>query len=154
MSLTPAEIKPKSFESRRNSFFFFTRGGCVSCLRVCLGARLLLQSYQYPNLSEGADRVAGQLRGDKECSFSGVTKIWQSLEEGAGKRSCSECGSTHHRCLRSQFSPENLGGDGPALNQLIERMKRELVERTRPFNALAVIPFRRSNVPSSSWLLQ
>ena len=26
-------------------FLFFTRGGCVSCLRACLGARLLLQSY-------------------------------------------------------------------------------------------------------------
>ena len=63
-------------------FFFFTRGGCSSCLRACLGARLLPQSYQYPNLSEGADRVGGQLRG--------VTMIWQSLEEGAGKR-CSEC---------------------------------------------------------------
>ena len=25
--------------------FFFTRGGCVSCLRACFGARLLLQSY-------------------------------------------------------------------------------------------------------------
>ena len=24
--------------------------------------------------SEGADRVGGQLRGDKECPFSGVTK--------------------------------------------------------------------------------
>ena len=24
--------------------FLFTRGGCVSCLRACLGARLLLQS--------------------------------------------------------------------------------------------------------------
>ena len=50
---------------------------------------LLLQSYQYPNLSEGADRVGGQLRGDKEYPFSGVTKS-SSLEEGAGKR-CSEC---------------------------------------------------------------
>jgi len=29
--------------------FFFTRGGCVSCLRGCLGARLLPQPYQYPN---------------------------------------------------------------------------------------------------------
>ena len=47
-------------------FFFFTRGGCASCLRACLGARLLLQSYKYPNLSEGADRVGGQLRGDKD----------------------------------------------------------------------------------------
>ena len=25
---------------------------------------------QYPNLSEGADRVGGQLCGDKECPFS------------------------------------------------------------------------------------
>ena len=38
----------------------------MSSLCACLDARLLLQSYQYPNLSEGADRVGGQLRGDKE----------------------------------------------------------------------------------------
>ena len=45
MLLTPAQIKPKSFESRLNSFFLlFTRGGCASCLRACLGARLLPQS--------------------------------------------------------------------------------------------------------------
>ena len=83
MLLTPAQIKPKSFESRRNSFFF-TRGGCASCLRACLGARLLPQSYQYPNLSEGADRVGGQLRGDKECPFSDVTKsdrVWRKVPE-------------------------------------------------------------------------
>ena len=48
------------------STMFFTRGGCVSCLRACFGARLFLQSYQYPNLSEGADRDAEQLRGDKD----------------------------------------------------------------------------------------
>ena len=35
-------------------------------------------------------RVGGQLRGDKECPFSGVTKSG-SLEEGAGKW-CSERG--------------------------------------------------------------
>ena len=58
---------------------------------------LFLQSHQYPNLSEGADRVAGQLRGDKECPFSGVIKsgrVWRRVPEsdarsGAGKR-CSE----------------------------------------------------------------
>ena len=50
---------------------FLTRGGCVSCLRACLGDRLLPQSYQYPNFSEGADRVSGQLRGDKEYPFGG-----------------------------------------------------------------------------------
>ena len=72
MLLTPAEIKPKSFESRRNSFF--TLAGCASCLRACCGARLLPQSYEYRNLSAGVDRVGGQLRGDKECPFSGVTK--------------------------------------------------------------------------------
>ena len=57
---------------------------CVSCLHACLGARLLLQSYQYPNLSEGADRVAGQLRRDKECPVSGVTKsgrVWRKVPE-------------------------------------------------------------------------
>ena len=82
MLLTPAQIKPKSFESKRNSFS--TRDGCASCLRACLGARLLPQSYQYRNLSEGADRVGGQLRGDKECPFSGVTKsgrVWRKVPE-------------------------------------------------------------------------
>ena len=65
-------------------FLFFTRGGCVSCLRGCLGARLLPQSYQYPNLSEGADRVSGQMGGDKEGPFSGVTKsgrVWRKMPE-------------------------------------------------------------------------
>ena len=49
-----------------------------------LGARLLLQSYQYPNFSVGADRVGGQLRGDEECPFSGVTKsgrVWRKMPE-------------------------------------------------------------------------
>ena len=35
-------------------------------------------------LSEGADRVAGQLRGDKECPFCGVTKsgrVWRKVPE-------------------------------------------------------------------------
>ena len=42
------------------------------------------QSYQYRDLSEGADRVGGQLRGDKECPFSGVTKsgrVWRKVPE-------------------------------------------------------------------------
>ena len=32
----------------------------------------------------GVDRVAGQLRGDKECPFSGVTKsgrVWRKVPE-------------------------------------------------------------------------
>ena len=48
------------------------------------------------NLSEGADRVAGQLRGDKDrVPLKWRNQIWQSLEEGAGKR-CSECGFIIH----------------------------------------------------------
>ena len=80
MLLMPAKIKPKSFESTQN--FFFTN---VSCLRACLGARLLPQSYQYPSLLEGTDRIGGQLHRDKECPFQWCNYIWQSLEEGAGK---------------------------------------------------------------------
>ena len=44
----------------------------------------LLQSYQYPNLSEGDDRVGGHVRGDKECPFSSVTnsgRIWRKVPE-------------------------------------------------------------------------
>ena len=40
--------------------------------------------YQYPNLSEGADRVGGQQCGDKACPFSGVTKsgrVWRKVPE-------------------------------------------------------------------------
>ena len=43
-----------------------------------------LQSYEYPKLSEGSDCVDGQLRGDEECLFSGVTKsgrVWRKVPE-------------------------------------------------------------------------
>ena len=91
MLLTPAQIEPKSFESRRNSFFFFfffTRGGCISCLRGCLGARLLPQCYYYPNLLEGTDCIGGQLHGDKEYPFSGVTnsgRVWRKVPESGAR---------------------------------------------------------------------
>ena len=42
------------------------------------------RSHQYRNLSEGADRVGRQLRGDKECPFSGVTnfgRVWRKVPE-------------------------------------------------------------------------
>ena len=99
MLLTPAQIKPKSFESRWTLFIL----PGVDASHVYVRARVLgcFQSYQYRNLSEGADRVGGQLHEDKERPFSGVTKsgrVWRkvserearSVEEGAGKR-CSEC---------------------------------------------------------------
>ena len=100
MLLTPAQIKPKSFELRWNSFFF-TRGGCASCLHACLGAWLVPQSYQYLNISEGADRVGGQLCGDKECPFSGVTKsgrVWRKVPE-SGARSVERDAPCMQICL-------------------------------------------------------
>ena len=48
---------------------------------------MLPQSYQYPNLSslrELADEAGGQMPGDKECSFSGVTnygRVWRKVPE-------------------------------------------------------------------------
>ena len=106
MLRTPAQIKPKSFESRRNFFaFFWTRGGCVSCLRACLGARLLPQSCQYPNFSEGADCVGGQLRGDKECPISGVTKsgrVWRKVPESGARSVCKAL--CRYKNLASCFS--------------------------------------------------
>ena len=80
--------------NRGGTLFFTTRGGCVSCLRACMGARLLPQSYQYPNLPEGADRVRGQLRGDKECPFSGVTKsgrVWRKVRKEMLGVCCCRC---------------------------------------------------------------
>ena len=56
-----------------------------------MGARLLPQSYQYPNLSEGADCVGGQMHRDKECPFSGVTKsgrVWRKVPESDAWSEC------------------------------------------------------------------
>ena len=72
---------------------FFTRGGCVSCLRACLGTRLFPQSYQYPN--------GGQLCRDKECPFSDVTKsgrVWRKVP-GSSARKCVCVWSDLSKCL-------------------------------------------------------
>ena len=83
MLLTPAQTKPKSFESRRNSSLFFLPGVDAPHVYVCaLALGCFPQSYRYPNLSEGADRIGGQLRGDKECPFSGRV-LRQVPESGA-----------------------------------------------------------------------
>ena len=56
---------------------------------------LLPQSCQYPNLSEGTDIVGGQLGGDKECPFNGVTssgRVWKKVpESGARSVMCGVC---------------------------------------------------------------
>ena len=79
-------------------FFFFLPGVDVS--HVYVGAWALGCFYSHistrMNLSEGADRVGGQLRGDKDrVPLQWRNQIWQSLEKGAGKR-CSESGFIIH----------------------------------------------------------
>ena len=62
--LTPAQIKLKSFGNETFLFVCFLPG--VDASHVYLRAWALgcfhSLNYQYPNLSEGADRVGGQLR--------------------------------------------------------------------------------------------
>ena len=95
MLLTPAQIKSKSFESRRNSFFLLRVDAPHVHVRAWVLGCFYMQSYQYPNLSEGADRVGGQLCADKECPFSGVTKsgrVWRKVPESdARSMSCMVC---------------------------------------------------------------
>ena len=54
----------------------------VRALTLCCFQSLISQ---YPNLSEGVDSVGGQLSGDKECPFSGVTnhpgRVWREVPE-------------------------------------------------------------------------
>ena len=51
MLLTPVQTRPKSFESVETELFLLPRvdASQLSRSRACLGARLLQQSYQYPN---------------------------------------------------------------------------------------------------------
>ena len=133
MLLTLTQIKPKSFESRRNSFFsffFFTRDGCASCLRACFGATLLPQSHQYPNLSEGADRVGGQQRGDKECPFSGVTRsgrVWRKVPE-------SDARSVHRKLTmeRKRLLPFLPGFEPSTFRSQVRRATSVLSPFPRP----------------------
>ena len=56
----------------------------VRALALCCFLVIL----RYPNLSEGADRVGGQLRGDKEYPFSGETKsggVWMRVPESEAR---------------------------------------------------------------------
>ena len=77
--------KTKSFESRRNSFLFFLPGVDASHVYVrawalgCFHSLISTRTFR-----GGADCVGGQLRGDKECPFSGVTKsgrVWRKVLE-------------------------------------------------------------------------
>ena len=80
---------------------------------------MLPQSYQYPNLSEGADRVGGQLHGHKECpAFTGVTKsgrVWRKVPESDARNVTSSKTCLSPSCLQRHAggvreSPGDLGG--------------------------------------------
>ena len=67
MLLTPAQIKPKLFESRWN-FFFIPR---VDVSHIYVSA--WSYKYKYPNLFKGSDHVSEQQNGDKAYPFSDIT---------------------------------------------------------------------------------
>ena len=75
----PFSLESGALTTELSPSHVYVRAGALGCF----------QSYWYPNLSEGADRVGGQLRGDR-VPLKWRNQIWQSLEERAGKR-CSEC---------------------------------------------------------------
>ena len=98
----------KSFQSRRTLFilpgvdashvYVYVRARALGCFHSLISTETFYhsvistetfpQSDQYRNLSEGADRVGGQLRGDKECPFSGVTKsgrVWRKVPENGAR---------------------------------------------------------------------
>ena len=112
MLFTPAQIKLKSFKLRRNSLFFFfflpgvdashvyVRAWALGCFHSLISTHTPSTAFQHipprrtdvvnqclefdQYLSEGADRIGGQLRGDKKCPFSGVTKsgrVWRKVPE-------------------------------------------------------------------------
>ena len=55
-------------------FLFFTRGGCVSCLRACLGARLLPQSYH--SISTQTFRRALTASVDSCAEIKSAPSVW------------------------------------------------------------------------------
>ena len=89
MLLTPAQIKPKSFESRRNSLFFlpvvdtphvYVRAWALGCFYSHISTRTFRRAL--------TASLHGQLRGDKECPFSGVTKsgrVWRKVPESGAR---------------------------------------------------------------------
>ena len=69
-------------ESRRNFFLPEVDVSHVYVHALALGCFYSLISTR--TFSESADRVAGQLRGDKECPFSGIAKsarFWRKVPE-------------------------------------------------------------------------
>ena len=127
MLLTPAQIKPKSFESRRNTLFLFlpevdaphvyVRAWALGCFHSLISTRTFRRA---PTAS-----VASRAR-DKECPFSGVTKsgrVWRKVSE-SDARSVRQHLTLHrhhqnrHHQDRAQVLCESRGGR-PGLSSLI-----------------------------------
>ena len=85
---------------------------------MCFGARLLLQSYQYPNLSEDTDHITGQLHGDKECPFSGITKsgiVWRKVPKSDARSvGLTTCGLVHSTVVEEQLKQKKSNFLSPA----------------------------------------
>ena len=77
----PAQIKPKSLESRR--IFFLTLGGCVSCLRRCLGAWALCCFHTLTITQAFGRALTPSVDSCMEMKWlQWRNQFWQSLEEG------------------------------------------------------------------------
>ena len=128
----------------RDGTLSFTRGGCLSCLCACFGARLLLQSYQYPNLSEGADSVGGQLHGDKECPFSGVTssgRVCRKVPKSDARSVCHcLCGLPAAVLRRGQRPPKGSGTNDDCRSNLEPKHARK--HETHPPRVKERVPSR------------
>ena len=78
-----AQLNPNHLYSDRTLFFYL--GWTCLVFDMCAWTICSLpQSCWYPNLSEVADSVGGQLRGVKQCPFSGVTssgRVWRKVPE-------------------------------------------------------------------------
>ena len=106
MLLTPAQIKPKSFESRWDSSFFlpgvdaphvYVRAWALGCFYSHISTRTFRRA-----LTASVDSCVEI----KSVCFQWRNQIWQSLEEGAGKR-CSECATVLDVCLTTSCSVPN-----------------------------------------------
>ena len=106
MSLTPAQIKRKLFELRRNIFIFiFLPGVDVSHVYVRAWALGFFHNFISTHTFRRALTASMDSCAEIKCAPQWRNQIWQSLEEGAGKR-CSECGSCHEsRTLATGLLP-------------------------------------------------
>ena len=133
--------------------------GVDARLCACLGARLLPQSYQYPNLSEGADRVGGQLRGDNECPFSGVTesgRVWRKVPESDARSvEVTLCGRQNGKvqlltdcCVPGLYICSSQTRRGTGIVQWLQRQTRDRkVSGSGPGRNGRRIFFSRVNFP-------